>query len=418
MRGGRRKSRGPSSSKQQLRLFDERAQDSAASRRVWPLVIGAGDGHDRRAYTEDASGAIVLTGDIPLDDPWWGLHYGPSPGGKIIVGQSAAMRRAFELLQRLAACKLLVLIFGETGTGKELFTRALASTIAGPFVPLSCAGLPDSLIESELFGYVKGAFTGAQQDRPGWFEAAERGTLFLDDIQRIGLSVQAKLLRVLDTNEFCPVGSRAVQKADTWVICATNRCLEDGVCDGWFSEDLYFRLLGPLISLPPLRERGNDSLLLAVHFIMHHNAKGGRRVTLIDRDAAEWIRTFFWPGNVRELNRRIETAFVLGSGAVLRLDEIRDERTLALARRRSSTDSQRGSQAVDAGTKGRAKPVEAELLDELRHLGHAALPIELSRNLTVHVRTVERRLKGLVERGLVTRSRVGKKLLYSVPMSI
>jgi two-component system response regulator AtoC len=240
-------------------------------------------------------------------------HYG-------IVGRSKVMQEVLHKLERVAQSKSTVLITGETGTGKELAARAIHARSAQadrPLIKVNCAAIPETLIESELFGHVKGAFTGATANRRGRFALADGGTIFLDEIGTLGPAVQVKLLRVLQEREFEPVGSERTQKVDLRVIAATNRDLRAMVADGRFQEDLYYRLSVIPVVLPPLRERPEDIPLLLEHFLRKHAQRLGRRVDGFEPAVLERLRSYPWPGNVRELENAVERAVVLAAGPVI-----------------------------------------------------------------------------------------------------
>ncbi len=240
-------------------------------------------------------------------------HYG-------IVGRSRAIQELIRKLELVAGSKSTVLISGETGTGKELAARAIHAHSAQrerPLIKVNCAAIPETLIESELFGHVKGAFTGAIANRRGRFALADGGSIFLDEIGTLAAPVQAKLLRVLQEREFEPVGSERTQSIDVRVIAATNRDLRAMVSDGRFLEDLYYRLSVIPIALPPLRERREDVPLLVEHFLRKHAQRIGRRVEGLEPGVLERLSAYHWPGNVRELENTIERAVVLASGTVI-----------------------------------------------------------------------------------------------------
>ena len=237
-----------------------------------------------------------------------------------LVSRSPAMRRIKELLPQLAESEATVLSQGETGTGKELLARAVHSHSPRrdkPFVALNCGALPDTLLESELFGYVKGAFTGAERDKPGRFAAAGGGTLFLDEIGDISLAMQVRLLRVLQEQVYEPLGSVVPQKADVRIIAATHRDLTELIRKGEFREDFFYRLNVVRLDLPPLRHRKEDIPLLVDEFVARFNRRQGRRVPGITADALGLLMIYDFPGNVRELENIIERAFVLcGTGRI------------------------------------------------------------------------------------------------------
>jgi transcriptional regulator with PAS, ATPase and Fis domain len=222
--------------------------------------------------------------------------------------------------QRAAAADATVLLEGESGTGKELFARAVhawSGRAQGPFIAINCAALPETLLESELFGYEKGAFTGAHQRKLGRFELAHRGTLFLDEVGELAPSIQAKILRVLETREFERVGGTVTLHADVRLVAATNRQLRVEVAERRFREDLYFRLSVVPVTVPPLRERGGDVALLARHFLERAALERGRRVPALDDSAVAALTAYSWPGNVRELQNCLERAALLLDGEVI-----------------------------------------------------------------------------------------------------
>src|SRR6267143_3649898 len=234
-----------------------------------------------------------------------------------IVGETPAMKKVFEIVQQVAPSKASVLILGESGTGKELIAKAihhLSPRSQQPLVTVHCAGLSPTLLESELFGHEKGAFTGAHERRIGRFEQAQGGTLFLDEIGEIDATLQVKLLRFLGERTFERVGSNKTLTADVRLIAATNKNLEDLVKAGTFRDDLFFRLRVVEIHLPALRERAGDIPLLAQNFLREFSRENNKRVTEFTTDASELLRNHSWPGNVRELRTAIEHAVVLSRG--------------------------------------------------------------------------------------------------------
>jgi len=237
-----------------------------------------------------------------------------------IVSTSRQMEEALNLVKRVAQSSATVLILGESGTGKELIARAIHYSSARrdrPFVKVNCAALPENLLESELFGHEKGAFTGAVARRIGRFEQADRGTIFLDEIGDLSPALQMKLLRVLQEKEFERVGSNQTLKVDVRVIAATNRNLEEAIKKGTFREDLYYRLNVVTISLPPLRERKEDIPLLIEHFLQKYSAENKKEITSISKEARDLLLNYEYPGNVRELENIIERAVVLCRGDTL-----------------------------------------------------------------------------------------------------
>ncbi|HWB80449.1 MAG TPA: sigma-54 dependent transcriptional regulator [Nannocystaceae bacterium] len=237
-----------------------------------------------------------------------------------IIGKSTPMRRVFDMVARVADSEASVMVTGESGTGKELIARSIherSPRASGPFVALNCAAVPPSLIESELFGHVKGAFTDARNARDGLFAQASGGTLFLDEIGEMPLEMQPKLLRALQERTIRPVGGDKEIPFDARLVTATNRDLESEVEAGRFREDLLYRIDVVRVELPPLRMRGRDVLLLAQHFVEHFAAQSGRGVGQIDPAAAELLLNYDWPGNVRELENCMERAVALS-----RLDRV------------------------------------------------------------------------------------------------
>src|SRR3954466_8932695 len=237
-----------------------------------------------------------------------------------LVGSSGPMRQIFEQVTQVAGTSTTALIRGESGTGKELIAHAIhysSLRAKKPFVKVSCAALPDSLIESELFGYEKGAFTGAETRKKGRFELAEGGTLFLDEIGDINLATQVKLLRVLQEREFERVGGTETIKANVRLIAATNKDLEKAIAAGTFREDLYYRLNVFSIFVPPLRERKSDVLLLADHFVEKYARVHQRTIKRISTPAIDMLMAYHWPGNVRELENTLERAVLVADGDVI-----------------------------------------------------------------------------------------------------
>ena len=240
-----------------------------------------------------------------------------------ILGQSAALKRVLEDVEQVAVTDTTVLILGETGTGKELIARAIHGVSRRrerPLITINCAAIPAALMESEFFGHEKGAFTGATQRREGRFALADRGTIFLDEIGELSLDLQAKLLRILQEGEFTPVGSSQMKKVDVRVIAATNRDIDKVVRDGGFREDLYYRLNVFPIQIPPLRERGDDIVLLASAFTAKFAQRMGRSIEPLSEECKERLKAYSWPGNVRELQNVIERAVITSRNGRLNLD--------------------------------------------------------------------------------------------------
>jgi DNA-binding NtrC family response regulator len=241
-------------------------------------------------------------------------------GFENIIGQSSRMQEIYSLVRKVAESESTVLIMGESGTGKELLARAVhfrSPRAEKPFVAVNCAAIPEGLLESELFGHMKGAFTGAVQTRPGKFELADHGTIFLDEIGDMSPKLQVKVLRVLQDRRFEPVGSNKTREVDIRIIAATNQDLARAVADGRFREDLFYRLNVIPITLPPLRERRDDIPLLIGHFLKKYNRENQREVTGFSPEALELLLNYRWPGNVRELENFVERLVILkGKGQI------------------------------------------------------------------------------------------------------
>ncbi len=251
----------------------------------------------------------------------------PIPG---LIGSSEAMEKVYKLIRRVSRSNASVLLLGETGTGKEIVGTAvhqLSLRNGGPFVKVNCGALSESLLESELFGHVRGSFTGAVDNRTGRFEAAHGGTIFLDEINSTSLQLQVKLLRVLQQREFERVGDTQTIKVDVRVIAAANCDLMEEVGNGTFREDLYWRLNVIPIYIPPLRDRREDVPELVTHFLQNYNEENDRYVVHIQREAMDLLQKYDWPGNVRELQNYIERAVVMAEGDELTVELLPDEIT-------------------------------------------------------------------------------------------
>jgi len=244
---------------------------------------------------------------------------------KEIIGTSTSIKKVLADVSRIARSDATVLIRGESGTGKELVAKAIhlaSSRASGPFLAVNCTSLPETLLESELFGHERGSFTGATARHLGRFELADRGTIFLDEIGDINPTIQVKLLRVLETKPFQRLGGERDIKVDIRILTATNRNLEAKVREGTFREDLYYRLNVIPIVIPPLRERREDILLLTEHFIAKYNQKNNKAIRGITPQAKDLLMRHGWPGNVRELENMIERAIVLATGDVIAIENI------------------------------------------------------------------------------------------------
>jgi len=252
-------------------------------------------------------------------------HLSPGP---TLIGRSVPFQKSLQLLDRVAPTNSTVLILGETGTGKELIAREIhrrSPRSAEPFIPINCGALPDSLLESELFGYAKGAFTGADKTTQGLFEAADRGTLFLDEIGNISLNMQQRLLRVLEAGELLRLGERKVRKVDVRIVAATNSDLKRDVEKGLFRQDFYYRLRVMSLELPPLRDRMDDLALLAGHFLQACAARFHKRIGGFSPTAMKALQAHRWPGNIRELENAVEHAAILCVTPQVELEDLPGE---------------------------------------------------------------------------------------------
>ncbi len=280
-----------------------------------------------------------------------------------LLGRSESMHEVFRTIRRVAAARATVLIRGESGTGKELAARAihqLGPRQAGPFVAVNCAGIPDALIESELFGHERGAFTDARERRIGRFEAASGGTLFLDEIGELAAPVQAKLLRALQERRIDRVGGQASVEIDVRVVAATHRDLEKDVEAGRFRADLFYRINVVVLELPPLRERREDVRQLALHFLERARAEAGRGPTRIEPRALAALERFPWPGNVRELANAIERAVALSDHDALELADLPP----GVARAGRVEELREGVRSGEIGIEAAAADFEREILLE------------------------------------------------------
>ncbi len=254
-------------------------------------------------------------------------------GADNIIGSDHRMQRMFEMVDSVADTRATVLVTGESGTGKSLIARAIhrrSGRRDHPFVEVACGALPETLLESELFGHVKGAFTGASSDKMGKFKQADGGTIFLDEIATAPLSMQVKLLRVLQDLEFEQVGGTKTFRVDTRVVCATNENLQNAVADGRFRQDLFFRINVINFEIPPLRERVSDIPLLARHFLAQVSEEAGKRVVDFSPAAVEILQRYRWPGNVRELQNVVERAVLLGRNEIVAEEDLPRELTVGI----------------------------------------------------------------------------------------
>jgi len=242
-----------------------------------------------------------------------------------LVGAGASMREVYRRIEKVAGTDISVLVTGETGTGKEVVAREIhrrSPRAEGPFVAVNCGAIPEALLESELFGHVRGAFTGAIATRPGRFQAAHGGTLFLDEVGDMPAALQVKLLRALQERAVTKVGDTRPETVDLRVVAATNRVLEEEIRKGTFREDLYYRLNVVAIQLPPLRERGEDLVVLAKYFLQKYAKDYGAKVRGFTPSALVAIRKYAWPGNIRELENRVKKAVVLADKALVSAEDL------------------------------------------------------------------------------------------------
>ena len=306
---------------------DEEAAREAALAGVWDVVeIGSAAVAERVRNAANLHRLASHPETPESPSPLVGLELDGDRGqaGKIL-GRSPAIRALFSLVDRVADDDVPVLLTGESGTGKEVMARAihaLSRRRDGPFVPINCGAIPESLLESELFGHERGAFTGAVRSRSGRFEAAEGGTLFLDEIGEMHPHLQVKLLRFLEDHVVEPVGGNDRRKLDVRVLAATNCDLAHAVEEGEFREDLYYRLAVFNLQLPPLRERGEDAVEIARYVLARDCAEAGRRLCGFSSEALVALREAPWPGNVRELNNRVRRAVVVAEGPLVEPEDL------------------------------------------------------------------------------------------------
>lgn len=334
------------------------------------------------------------------------------PVFRSLVGKSEKMRTVRALISKLANSDATVLITGESGTGKELVARAvhnLSSRRDEPFVPVNCAAIPEELLESELFGHVRGAFTGAVNARQGRFQLAHGGTLFLDEIGEMSPKLQVKLLRVLQERQFEPVGSDKAVQVDVRVVVATNRDLRAAVKEKHFREDLFYRLNVLPIELPPLRERDGDIPLLVDHFLVLHSRKRGKVLTQVEPKAMAALERYNWPGNVREVENLVERLVLLCEGGLIRASELPDYVTSVFSEKEEASGSlSLPLEGVDLD--GLLEKIENGFIEQalLRTGGNKTMAAEL---LRLNRTTLIERLR---KRGLICRSGANSASIPSV----
>ena len=303
-----------------------------------------------------------------------------------LVSRSPLMQKMFEVLPAIAASPSTVLVLGESGTGKELISRTihtLSSRRNGPFIAVSCGALPDTLLESELFGYKAGAFTGAAKDKPGRFALARGGTLFLDEIGEVSPALQVRLLRVLQERSYEPLGSIRSEKTDARIIVATHKDLAEETRKGDFREDLYYRVNVVRVELPPLRRRKEDIPLLAVQFVERFNRLQGRAVAGISAEALSLLMAHAWPGNVRELENVIERSFIMCGDGPIGIEHLPEEMTARGAQASGDFDVRSAHDLVDAQA----------IRTALERNGYNRMAA--ARELGIHKSTLFRRIKKL-----------------------
>jgi two-component system, NtrC family, response regulator len=285
-----------------------------------------------------------------------------------MLGQSKAMEQVFTSIRKVSTATAPVLVLGESGTGKEVVAVTIhkcSQRAEGPFVAINCGAIPETLLESELFGHEKGAFTGAHMQRPGRVEMASGGTLFLDEVGEIPLALQVKLLRFLQDQQVERIGGRKAIKVDTRVIAATNVDLDKAIRDGKFREDLFYRLAVVVVKLPPLRDRERDSVLLAETFLQRYAAEAGKRKLRFTKEAVTALQQYHWPGNVRELDNRVRRAVIMAdevkvTAADLGLEDVVATTTLDLKEARDRLERELLTKALRKH-RGKISPAAAEL---------------------------------------------------------
>ncbi|HET6629222.1 MAG TPA: sigma 54-interacting transcriptional regulator [Woeseiaceae bacterium] len=310
-----------------LELLQSAVSERDSAGRVYRMLVASKDvterNHAERTLRATLAENARLREELERERDYLREEVSVSMNFGRIVGRSAALKHTLEQVEAVAQTPANVLVLGETGVGKELVARAIhakSPRANAPLVKVNCASIPKDLFESEFFGHVKGAFTGAHRDRVGRFQLADGGTLFMDEVGEIPLELQGKLLRVLQESEFERVGDDATRRVDVRVIAATNRDLERLVADGKFREDLFYRLSVFPIEVPPLRQRQEDVVQLAQHFLDVTCKDFGRKPIKLTRSQVDAVTGYGWPGNVRELKNVIERAVILSQGSVLRLD--------------------------------------------------------------------------------------------------
>ena len=323
------------------------------------------------------------------------------PKGSMLVGTSLVMQDVYKLIGRVAAQNVTVLMLGESGTGKEMVARAIyhhSARANKPFLEVNCAALPESLLESELFGHEKGAFTGAYERHMGKFEQVNGGTMFLDEIGEMSLVTQAKILRVIQYGEFTRVGGKQVIRTDVRLLIATNRNLEQMIRAGRFREDLYYRLNIISVHLPPLRERAGDIPELVDHFLARYSAEVGKRLHGIEKSAMRKLNSYHWPGNVRQLENCIRRAVVLTKGATITSDDLELDDAINLQVAETQQDDEAAlnrilQNIVDGTNRTPLWPTVEEKLIRLALRKTGGNQTEAARVLGIHRNTLRNRME-------------------------
>ena len=363
------------------------------------ITVGGHLGPQTRFFHYGRNGNLFLHDSLDLAAPWWGMKYSGYPEQPVIVGRSAAMLGVFQRIVRVALTRASVLIQGASGTGKELVARALASGQEGAFQPVNCA-LPTEGVsfEDTLFGRVDKIINGAPA-APGAFQLADKGTVFLDNIECLSAEQQAKLLRVLESKLVYRLGSSRGEKVDVRLVCATNHDLANLVVQGQFRQDLYYRVKTVPMSLPPLHTRKEDIPLLAVYFFLRNLPGSSRRVNIISSEALDKLCSYNWPGNVRELAHAIDAALVLGDSPTVRPDEFD----------LPEQSAPRDARSVHLATIGKIPPAHPgdrmEAVDKLLQQYPRAQTAELARLLGCAQRTVQRAVRELLAQGTIVADR-------------
>lgn len=348
----------------------------------------------RRAFAEKAGGGDISGRPTIATELQAAASLADHPSGRDLLGGSRAIRDVLALINRVAATDANILIYGESGTGKELVARAIhqrSQRAAQPFVPVDCASLPDALLESELFGHEKGAFTGAYAAKPGLFEVAHGGTVFLDEVSSMSPTLQSRLLRVLQERHVRRVGGARYTDVDVRMIAASNQGLEEACQAGTFREDLYYRLNVIPIQLPPLRERDGDVELLAQEFLSRFMAKHRQlygAMPMFAPDALTLLRNYPWPGNVRELQNVIERASALADGPLIQAEHFPDRLRQVQADERSILEGGSYKLAKQEMVRSFERGFLSDLLQRHQwHMGNAAQEAGVDR------KTIERMVK-------------------------